>query len=351
LLVVIGIAPFALSNFPRDYWLIPFADALRAAGWLGIACAVRTLAGRWAWLGRAAAAIIVVGLVATAVFRLPDLQRTRRDPHRTTNEEAAKRWLYGNVANRERMVYAYEKNFLLPRAYSFSDYEAAADFSRVFIFYREGFGSLHRMFRRSLYTEEYADFTSSGQVPPFWLRVNSSGAIAPPRLCAGSKCYPPKAVACDASAKAAGPCSRYVWNMGRPEFRVSLSRMSLELAPNVRTLGLCWYNCRPGALAASADVAERGRVPLVDLSSHLFAPAEVRSLTQIRRMPADGGRLFIVTTPKAYEPWMAAAGMSAEARRKPGAFARMMGARLVQRFHEGQGPVIEIYEKVPKGRR
>lgn len=348
LLVAIGIAPFALSNFPRDYWLIPFADALRAAGWLGLACGVRALQGRSTLLSRALVAIIVVALGVTAVVRLPDLQRTRRDPHRTTNADAAKRWLYVNVANRERLVYAYEKNFLLPRAYSFRSYDAAADFSRVFIFYREGSESLHDLFRRSLYTGEYEEFTSSGQVPPLWLRVNSSGPGAPPRLCAGAKCYPPKAVPCDAEPETAGLCSRYVWNMGRPEFRLSLSRMSLELDPTVRTLGLCWYNCRPGALADPVDVAERGKVPLVDLSGHLFAPVEVRALGDIRKLPATDHSIFIVTTPKAYKPWLAGSGLSADAKKKPGAFARFIGARLVQRFHEGHGPVIEVYEKIPK---
>lgn len=348
LAVLIGIAPFALSNFPRDYWLIPFADALRGAGWLGLACMIGSLAGRSVYLGRALGALLMVGLVAVIAIRLPDLQRMHRAPHGITNVEAAKRWLYVNVANRERLIYAYEKNFLLPRAYSFRDYGEAAAFSRVFIFYREGFESLHELFRRYLYNKEFEEFTSVGQVPAFWVRTNSDGSNAPPRLCAGEKCYSPKVTACDAAPSVPGPCSRYVWNMGRPEFRISLSRMSLELDPSVSTLGLCWYNCRPGALMVSAAIVERGKVPLIDLSAYLFAPAEVRSLKEIRRMSVSGQRLFIVTTPKAYEPWMAGAGMSAEARGKPGAFAGVIGARLVQRFYEGQGPVIEIYEKVPK---
>jgi hypothetical protein len=349
LLVLVGIGPFALSNFPRDYWLIPFADALRAAGWLGLACTVQALQSRAVSLGRVAVGLVVLGLAVTAVVRLPELQRTRRDPHRSTNAEAAKRWLYINVANREHLVYAYEKNYLLPRAYSFRSYDAAAGFSRVFIFHRENFDSLRQLFRRLLYTTEYAEFTSATQVPPLWMRVESDRIGPPPRLCAGERCYSAKASDCGVRTPRRGrQCREYVWNMGRPEYRMSLTRMSLDLHPSVRSFGLCWYNCRRGALAVPAKVEGRGSLPFVDLAKYLFAPADVRSLRDIRRLPATGRRIFIVTTPTAYEPWLAGSELPLKARRKPDAFARLIGARLVQRFHEGHGPVIEVYEKVSK---
>lgn len=346
--VAIGVAPFFFSNFPRDYWLIPFADVLRGAGWFGLACAIAALGSRSAVASSVLKALVAVGLLSVVVTRLPDLQKNRMAPTKATNAEDARRWLYVNVANRERLVYAYEKNFLLPRAYSFHDYKAAADFSRVFIFYREGFESLHKAFGRQLYTVEYADFAGMGQVPPMWLRVDSDGSGPAPRLCAGERCYPAKVVACEALPNDARPCRKYMWNMGRPEFRIDLSRMSLELPSSVKAFGVCWYNCRPGSLSVSVPTRQRGQVPFLDLAASLFAPAEVKSLTAIRAMPADNRRLFIVTTPQAYQPWLGGAGLSPAETRKPGAFERMFKARLVQRFHEGHGPVIEIYEKMPE---
>src|SRR5690606_33555095 len=116
LAVLLGIAPFAVSNFAREYWLLPFADAVRAAGWLGIACVVevarsRLGADRQKWV---TGALLLFG-IAMLWFYARDLAASRGGQVRATNRETAKQWLYVHAANRVPMVYSYEKNYVLPR--------------------------------------------------------------------------------------------------------------------------------------------------------------------------------------------------------------------------------------------
>lgn len=338
---LIGIAPFALSQFPRDYWLIPFADGLRAAAWIGVAALVHRLGGRAADAGRIAAAAAVIAVLAVAVWRAPHLARSHRAPQQLSNAEAARRWLYVHAANRKEILYGYEKNFLLPRAYSFADYDAAADFSRVFIFHREGFQPLHRMFRRDLYGRSFEEFSSITRVEPLKLAV--AAGDAKPRLCSGQRCYPPKKIPCSQIARMpAGPCVGFAWDMDRAVLRTNLSRLSLEVPAGAQAAAVCWYSC--GARGERGQVHLRaGRTPLLEVSAALFAPARVLSLTRIRedrRRPQDS---LIVTTPRAYQAWLPKGrgqgkGASAE-------FARLIDARLVRYFDSGSGPVIEIYAR------
>ncbi len=339
---LIGIAPFALSQFPRDYWLIPFADALRGAAWVGCAALVWRLGGRATIAGRVAAAVIVLGVLAVATWRAPQLARSHRAPAQLSNAEAARRWLYVHAANRKELLYGYEKNFLLPRAYSFADYDAAADFSRVFIFYREGFAPLHRMFRRDLYAGAFEEFSSITRVEPFKLALRG-GDGQQPRLCSGQRCYPAKKIPCaQVAPMPAGPCVGFAWDMDRAVLRTDLSRLSLELPTGAREAAVCWYSC--GWPGERQPVNLRpGRTPLLELSAALFAPARVLSLTQIRKDRQRPQDSLIVTTPKAYQGWLPK-GLG-QGKGASGEFARLVNARLVRYFDSGSGPVIEIYAR------
>lgn len=346
LLVVIGVAPFTLSHFPRDYWLLPFADALRAGGWLGIACLVQKLTNRsgigvrWVLVGLAA---MTLGMIA---LRLPALQHTRLDPHRTTNAEAARRWLYVNVANREPLVYVNEKHYLLPRAYSFRHYGTAKNFSRVFIFEREKFESLNVLFKRRFFTKEFADFSSMTTIRMLQLRATASDGkrVPTPQLCVGKQCFQPKLTPCDEAAKKAmGNCTNYAWNMDKVPLRQDLSRITLKLGPEVEYFAVCWYDCTAGMLNRKVNFKDRGDIALPRLAGRLFAPADVISLGKLRK---DRRHAFIVTSPKAYDRWLKGTKLSERERKKPHeAFARLMGAKLVQRFDNGAGAVIEVYRR------
>lgn len=342
----IGIAPFAISQFPRDYWLIPFADALRAAGWVGIACAIgsrapwRDTARRWTG---ALAILLVMGI---ALERLPQLARSHRAPATLSNVEAARRWLYVHAANRKPLDYGYEKNFLLPRAYSFASYDDAAALSRVFIFHREEFRPLHAMFHRQLYQREFAEFSSITRVPPLVLGVARSAVQGrAPQLCAGGRCYPPKPTACPARMRSAqGNCVAYGWDMDRSVLRTDLAKLALVLPPGLSSATACWYTCDTGAALQPLRLpASGGKVALVDVAGSLFAPARVRSLTQIRGDRACAQDSLIVTTPRAYEAWLPKVRRKGEG--ASAAFARLMNARLVRYFDTGGGPAIEIYAR------
>jgi len=346
--LALGIVPFVLSNFVREYWLIPFADVLRCAGWLGVACLVQLISTRAGLnLRRVTVGVVLLVSASIAWARLPTLPQPQAAPKLgLSNAEAAKRWLYVHAANRVPVVYGYEKNFLLPRAYSFGNYDQAADLSRVFIFYREDFQPLHRMFRHWLYTDEFAEFSSMVQVPALKLSVSSAIAARggePPKMCMNNRCFPAKATACSARAQSQlGACVTYSWDMDRPAFRHDLSLLSLKMSPAVSEFALCWYNCDAVKAETKARTPHGGRVQLLKVADRLFAPARVLRLTEIKNGRNDGDNAFIVTTPEAYLSWLPKADL--ESKEGPSAaFAKRINARLVRYFDMGSGKPIEIY--------
>ena len=348
--VLVGIVPFALSNYSREYWLIPFADAVRAAGWFGVACFVALLRGRigvdkqkWVLVGLAACTLGIVGL------RMHNWREVRSDPLRELNSQAAERWLYVNAANRVPLVYSYEKNYVLPRAYSFANYNESAIFSRVFIFNRQKFESLHGLFSRRLYTKDYAEFSQSTAPAPLLLSVGSGTAARLGknlRLCAGKHCYAPKITGCDERLQGVmGACVVYRWDMDYPELRSDLSKMSIKFSDNVSAFSLCWYSC---ASPSSWRIIRRnleGEVSFLEVGDLLFAPERLMPLDKIAqsRSSARGG--IIVTSPTAYVPWLKKKGLYAESDSAHEKLGSAMGAELIQRFENGTGPVIEIYKR------
>lgn len=349
--VFLGIAPFAVSNFPREYWLLPFADLLRAAGWLGAACLVAWAGTRFGNVARRAlVALSLLVAVAAAWTRLPELAATHavNRGEGLSNVEAARRWLYVHAANRFPVAYGYEKNYVLPRAYSFASYEDAASFSRVFIFYREEFQSLHEFFRRRLYGEEFAEFSSITAIPQ--LRISVAGAAAVqaagqlPKVCAGSRCYPPKQVQCSPRAAAQlEACVAYSWDMDRPSLRHTLSIMAVELPPAIGEFTACWYDCDTVGAEALLGEPHQGRIPMTRIGEHLFASGRVLRLTEIRQLQSPE-RTYVVTTPGAYLSWLPPDRID-DPRGASAAFAELIDARLIRYFDGGSGPAIEIYQK------
>lgn len=342
---VLSIAPFALSSFVREYWLLPFADVLRAAGWLGVACLVRwagdRLGGRARWVP---AAVVLLATVAVGWARWPDVSRSHDAMHRgLSNREAARRWLYLHVANREPVYYGNEKSYLVPRAYSFHDYPDAVALSRMFVFHRERFEPLHELFRRRLYSHEFADFSSMTAVPH--LRLSVSGAAEnPPQVCAGSGCYRPHKVECTARARSQlDDCVAYSWDMDRPSLRHNLAIMGLELPPAVDAFTVCWYDCKLAGAEALIERSRRDRVPLTRIAAHLFAPARMLRLTDIDQL-RNRERVYIVTTPRAYRSWLPKA-LHGDKTAGSVAFAKLAGVRLIRYFDADRGPRIEIYVK------
>ena len=347
--VLVGIIPFGFSNYPREYWLLPFADAVRAAGWLGAACAVEFLrrrggdgSGRWAL---AAVLVAAAAIIGTRIHRWHEV---RPDPLRQNNTQIAKQWLYLHAANRIPLAYAYEKNQILPRAYSFADYADAAALSRIFIFERQKFEALHKLFKRRLYSKDYAEFSRSTMVPPLILSVSSETADrlgGDLQLCAGKRCHAPATMACDRRLKGImGDCRAYRWDMDSPELQSDLSTMTLRLGSRVPAFSLCWYTCGNGDAWRITRRSLVGEVKLLDLSKLLFAPQAMKPLDQIVQSRAGAAGELIVASPTAYVPWLKKKGLP------PGtdaadALSRLLDAGLVKRFESGSGPVIEIYER------
>lgn len=353
--VVLGIAPFVLSNFVREYWLIPFADALRAAGWFGVACAVQSIGARAGINARR----VLVGLVLAALASAAWVRASTVPPpqaalkHGLSNAEAAKRWLYVHAANRIPIVYGYEKNFLLPRAYSFSSYGNAADLSRTFIFYREDFRTLHDMFQRRLYSKEFSEFSSVTKVPSLNFSVGvgtAERAAKPPTLCMNDRCFPAKVAPCGAQARSRlGECVTYTWDMDRPALRQNLSNLSLKMPSAMSEFAVCWYSCDRATAESRVRIVHQGRVPLLQLADHLFAPASVRRLTEIKNSRGEPGEVYIVTTPVAYRPWLpknASVGKGTDG--AAATFGKLTNSKLIRYFDAGHGPRIEIYARHPK---
>lgn len=352
LAVALGIAPFALSNFPREYWLIPFADALRAAAWLGVSCLVLALGRRFgATALRVALGIVVLATVAIVVARFHGLARSHAVPQRgLSNDDAARRWLYLHVANRKKLVYVYEKNYQLPRAYSFADYDDAANLSRVFIFERKGFAPLHDLFRRRLYGDDYAEFSSLTKVPQLRLSLGAAAGGAVPELCAAKRCFPAKPADCSSRARAGFPsCAAWTWDMDRPALRQDLSLLTLKLAPQIAEFTACWYDCDNPDAEVPLYRRHDGSVALVDIADRLFAPAKVRRLKEVARMDTRGQEVFLVTTPAAYRPWLP---KQAQAKKDASAaFAKAIDAKPLRYFDAGSGPRIEVYALRPAARK
>lgn len=339
----LGIAPFALSNFPREYWLIPFADALRGAGWLGLAVAVDLAGVRIAPLaGRVVGGLAIAAVLVIGVGRMPSLAKDHAVSARLSNVEAAKRWLYVHAVNRRPVVYAYEKNYLLPRAYSFADYDEAARFSRVFIFHREDFGSLHDLFRKRLYREEFSTFGSMTAVPHLEVSLDRAHVgDGEPELCIGKGCYRPN----QRKRCAVGPetCTTYGWNMDRPALGHDLSALYLKMPPEATDFAACWYTCR-SARPRPVHVEHSGTVPLLRISGALFAPATVKGFASIRDSARAG--TFVVTSPVAFQSWVPKRERTGSNNRATSEdVERLLGARLVKYFDAGSGPAIHVYER------
>lgn len=351
LAAILGILPFAASNFAREYWLIPFADAIRAAGWLGIACLVELVRARvrqdhqrWVTAGLlvAAAGILWVGV--------SDINDRRGGKRGVKNSETAKQWLYINAVNRIPLVYSYEKNYILPRAYSFEDYEGAAYFSRIFIFKRNKFDSLHALFNRRFYEHEYREFSESTQVPQLRMSVGSGTAgrvNGKLLLCAGNNCYKPKRTRCDAAqTEIMGKCFTYSWDMDKPALKRDLRDVELRIGAPISAYAMCWYNCnKQGAPLIRKTLS--GEVSLISLGSYLFAPTRMKPLEQIAKPGGLGPGEYLVTSRTAYMPWLKKTGVDMSGKKQSPAkiLAEHIGLEPVQEFRRDAGPVIEIYRK------
>ncbi|GAB2492585.1 hypothetical protein GCM10027084_01460 [Pseudoxanthomonas sangjuensis] len=353
LAVVLGIAPFALSNFSREYWLLPFADALRAAAWVGASCLVLSLGRRFgATALRTSLGIVSLAVLALAIARFSSLASSHAVPQDgLSNEEAARRWLYLHIANRKPLIYAYEKNYQLPRAYSFANYDDAAIFSRVFIFRRTKFAPLHEMFHRELYGHDYAEFSSLAEIPQLRLSVGADSGSVVPKLCAGKRCFSAKSIDCSEKSRARfSSCIAFAWDMDRPELREDLSQISLMLAPQVTDFTTCWYDCDNPDAEVPLYRKHNGSVALLGIADRLFARAQVVPLKKVARMDTRGEEVFLVTTPDAYRSWLP---KQVQGKEKDVAafFAKTIDARLVQYFDAGKGPRIEVYALRPSARK
>lgn len=347
--VLVGIIPFGFSNYPREYWLLPFADAVRAAGWLGAACLVEFLRRRGGEGSRQW--VLAALLVATAAIigaRIHHWQEVRPNPLRQSNTQIAKQWLYLHATNRVPLVYVQEKNQILPRTYSFADYADAAVLSRIFIFKRQKFEALHALFKRRLYGKDYAEFSRSTMVPPLILSVGSEAADrlgGNIQLCAGKHCRAPEVLACDKRLKGAiGDCRTYRWDMDRPELQSDLSTMTFMFGSRVPAFSLCWYTCGNSDAWRLTRRGLVGEVKLLDLSRMLFAPQTMKPLDRIMQSRAGAAGELIVASPKAYVPWLRKKGLPAGADAAD-TLSRTLDAGLIKRFENGSGPVIEIYER------
>ncbi|AWV06417.1 hypothetical protein [Marilutibacter maris] len=348
-IALIGIAPFAMSNFPRDYWLIPFADSIRAAGWVGIGCLLVWIGDRFGRRMTLAVLLLAGFSVAFVAWdRYPSLAQPQRvNGSIITNADDAKFWLYANVANRSELIYIYEKNYQLPRAYSFSSIRDARYFSRVFIFRRDKFVPLKDMFRRYLYEKSFDEFSAITRIPR--LVVGVPRTAEPPRLCSGEKCYPAKAAECTASAaKSISQCVAYSWDMDLPQFSRSLEALSLDLPGERYRFVACWYTCGDQNGSTPAFVGRPGAIPLERLGSRLFARASMQKLQQVQALDTRGREVYIVVTPSAYRPLL-----QAKTKRGPPArreFAKIMDARLIRVFEGRYGAPIEVYALNPTRR-
>lgn len=352
LAVLLGIAPFAVSNFAREYWLLPFADAVRAAGWLGIACLVQVARSRVGadhqkWV---TSVLLLFGL-AILWCGARDLAGSRGGQVRMTNREAAKQWLYVNAANRIPMVYSYEKNYVLPRAYAFDDYQGAAHFSRVFIFKRNRFESLHALFKRRFYQDEFRSFSEATRSPP--LRISmGSGTAGRLRgkllLCAGKTCYKPQSSICDAGQSGVmGKCVTYSWDMDKPSLKTDLRNLKLRVGAPISAYAMCWYTCGEDGVPMSRKKLS-GEVGLASLGGHLFASTRLLPFDAIAEPDKLAAGELLVTSPTAYVPWLKKTGAFKGGKQSPAkVLAKRLGLEPVQEFRRDQGPVIEVYRKKP----
>ena len=350
LAVLLGISPFVVSNFAREYWLLPFADAIRAAGWLGIACLVQVARVRLGADHRkwATAAVLLLGM-AILWFSAGDLVASRGGQVRTTNRETAKQWLYIHAANRVPIVYSYEKNYVLPRAYAFDDYQGAAHFSRVFIFKRNRFESLHALFERSFYQDEYRAFSEATSVPPLQISMGSGTAgrlRGKLLLCVDETCYKPKSSSCDTGQQGImGRCVTFSWDMDKPALKNDLRKLELHVGAPISAYALCWYTCTPSGVQVYRRKLS-GEVGLTSLGGRLFAPTRLLPLKAIAGADKLAAGELLVSSPTAYVPWLKKIRAFKGGKESPGkVFADRLGLELVQEFRRDQGPIIEVYRK------